>query len=878
MSRLIALVLACLFSAVAATTQAQQIITTVAGGGPNNMPALLANISPLHVAVDSAGNTYIGAPLQNRVFKVDATGQLTVVAGSGTPGFGGDGGPATSASLNFPYGVAVDASGNLYIADYYNYRVRRVDTNGVITTVAGNGTIGFSGDGGPATSASLATPTGVAVDGSGNLYIADYRNSRIRKVDPSGIITTVAGNGTGGFSGDGGPATSAGLNSPFGVAVDGSGNLYVADTGNYRVRRVAPNGIITSVAGNGTQAFSGDGGPATSASLVYATGLAVDGSGNLYIADRDSQRIRRVDTNGVITTVAGNGTAGSSGDGGPATSASLSYPNGVAVDGGGNLYIADSSNNPRIRRVGANGIITAFAGSGNSYFSGDGWPATSASLANPTAVAVDGSGNLYIADRRNSRIRRVGTNGGITTFAGNGTDGFGGDGGLATSASLRSPTGVAVDGSGNLYIAAYANNRVRRVDTNGVITTFAGGIYGFGGDGGLATSASLRDPTGVAVDGSGNLYIADQNNQRIRRVDPNGIITTVAGNGTYGFSGDGGQATSASLANPSGVAVDGSGNLYIADQRNYRIRRVDPDGVITTFAGGTYGFSGDGGLATSASLANPSGVAVDGSGNLYIADSYNQRIRCVDPDGIITTVAGNGTYGFSGDGGPATSASLGNPSGVGVDGSGNLYIADSSNNRIRKVSFDTSPPAISITVPADGASYLLGSTVVAEYSCSDAVSGVASCTGTVPSGSPIDTASVGTKSFSVTAADNAGNSATSTRHYSVIYRFSGFFVPVGNLPMLNAANAGNTIPVKFSLGGNQGAGILASGYPTSRPIACNGTPSGIEQTAAGELDYRSDTAQYNFRWQTEKAWAGTCRQFILRLIDGTEHVANFQFK
>ncbi|WP_242929066.1 LamG-like jellyroll fold domain-containing protein [Pontibacter vulgaris] len=336
-----------------------------------------------------------------------ATAQnITTVAGNGTYGYSGDGGAAISARLYNPFNVATDAAGNLYIAEYLNHRVRKVAVDGTITTVAGMGVATYGGDGGAATSAQLRNPSGVAVDAAGNIYIADYGNDRIRKVAANGTITTVAGTGVEGYSGDGGQATSAKLIDPYDVAVDAAGNLYIADYGNSRVRRVAANGIITTVAGSGIPGYSGDGGAATSAKLTIPRGVAVDAAGNLYIADQSDNRIRKVSTNGIITTVAGNGTSGYSGDGGAATSAQIRYPTDVAVDAAGNLYIADQSNF-RIRKVSTNGVITTVAGNGTSGYSGDGGAATGAQFSSAFGVCVDVAGSLYIADAYNQRIRKV---------------------------------------------------------------------------------------------------------------------------------------------------------------------------------------------------------------------------------------------------------------------------------------------------------------------------------------------------------------------------------------------------------------------------------------------------------------------------------------
>jgi uncharacterized protein (TIGR03437 family) len=684
-------------------------ITTVAGGAiftfPSNVTiavnAPMGNVSS--VALDSHGNVYVADSGDCQIFAINPSGMLQTVG-------------ATFCSN----GIAVDSTGNVFVAAFN--QIEKVSANGSITNVAGTGYCGFSGDGGPAASATLCAPSGIAVDASGNLFIADTHNNRIRKVSAAGIITTVAGNGAQGtFSGDGGPATSASLWSPTAVAIDTAGNLFIADDVNCRIRKVSPAGIISTVAGNGNAGYSGDGGPATSASLSLPAGVAVDSSGNLFIADSDNNVIRKVSAaTGHISTVAGDGIVGFGGDGGPATSALLNYPVAVVLDGAGNLYIADYFND-RLRMVSASGIITTFAGNGNFRFGGDGGPATSASLNLPGAVAVDASGTLFIADTENNRIRAVSPAGIITTVAGNGSAGASGDDGPATSAQLFGPGDVAVDGSGNLYIADTENQRIRKVSTSGFITTVAGnGVSatcepcgGFSGDGGQATSALLDGPAGVAVDASGNLFIADTYNNRVRKVSAAGIITTIAGSGpanTIGgsYGGDGGPASSAHLSAPQGVAVDTGGNVLIADTRNNRIRKVSASGTITTVAGnGVQGFSGDGGLATAATLNAPTGVAVDASGDLLIADNGNYRIRMVSAAGTITTVAGNGNSGFSGDGGPATAAALDSPNGVAAGVAGNFYIADTLNNRIRQASIQTSSSPSPVTVSPSSLSFSL---------------------------------------------------------------------------------------------------------------------------------------------------------------------------
>jgi len=691
---------------LAAFAQTPDIINTYAGGGPNNVPATSAPAPfAVNTAVDSAGNFYYvtghnGYTITgNRVYEVNTSGTLTVVAGTGFSGYGG-GDRAATAALNGPGAVAVDSSGNLYITDGGNCLIRKVTkSTGVISTVAGTPVFcGYSGDGDAATEARLDNPVGIALDSSGNVYIGDKFNQRIRKVTAStGKISTIAGNGTAGYSGDGGAATSAELNDPSSIALDGSGNVYIADTGNCRIRKITTStGKISTVAGDGTCAFGGNG-TATGSHISHVAGLAVDSSANIFIADVGNCVIQEV-SGGKIKVVVGEGLNCSySGDGGPATSAALNNPAGVAVNSSDTMFIADYDNF-RIRKAVLGGDISTVAGNGTGIPDVPATTATGAMFDYPNGAVPDASGSVYIADTDNCLIWRATASGAISIFAGtlpspgNGYRlcGYSGDGGPATSAQLKYPTKAVPDSAGNVYIADSNNCVVRKVNTSGVITTFAGnGRCGYSGDGGAATGAQLNDPQGIGFDSSGNLYIADTENQVIREVSAKtDIITTVAGNHAkgHGYSGDGGRATNAQLTSPLDVAA-AYGNFYIADSGNNRIRVVCGEGIIDTFAGnGKVDYAGSGVPATEGSLYDPSGVAVDVAGDLLIADQGYSRIAWVDGAGIIYTVVGLGEDGFLGDGGPATRAQLAFPSGVGVDPSGKIYIADSYNFRIRSVS------------------------------------------------------------------------------------------------------------------------------------------------------------------------------------------------
>ena len=776
----------------AVTQRAPYLITTLAGGQPPPTAAFGPSVALpgvfSNMAADSSGNIYFAAFSANVVYKLDSTGILTRFAGTGAPGYEGDDGPALNAHLWGPQGVAVDSAGNVYVGDRYNVRVRKISAGGTITTVAGNGGYPDSGDGGPATSAQLSTPAWVAVDAGGNLYIAEDSVHRIRKVNAAGIITPVAGNGARGYSGDGGPAINAQIDTPTGIAVDAAGDLYIADFGNYRIRKVNTAGTISTLAGNGSCCFGGDGAPATGAAInPYA--VAVDSAGSVYTTD--GTRIRKIDaTSRIINTVAGSAAQGFWGDDGPALNAALFTPTGVAVDPAGSIYFVDSLNR-RIRKVlvsgaAAGNVVTVAGGA-----SGDGGPAAFAGFHGPAGITRDCDGNLYVADRFYNRVRKIAPNGVITTVAGNGLSGYAGDGGPAVNGRLSSPQGLALDASGNLYIADSYNYRVRRVAAvDGIITTVAGnGSCCSSTDGVPATSASFA-PTDVALDDSGNLYIADLSN-RIRKVDPaTRIITTVGGNGTYGYSGDGGPATSAMIGSVYGIAVDrpalscatpapsGATTIYLAEETGNRIRKIAADGTISTVAGdGTFGFGGDDGPAASAQLAAPLGIALDSDGNLYIADYINERIRKVDPSGTIVTVAGSGSAGYWGDGGLALHAGLWAPWGVTVDAAGNLYAADMGNSAVRFLPAAGTLPVYTLSGTPSG-SFLPGQTgasynaIVANAPSAGPTSGTVTYTPFMPDGYSLVSLSGSGWSCTATACSRSDTLSAASSYPPIIITFN----------------------------------------------------------------------------------------------------------
>ena len=617
--------------AYAATTYQ---ISTVAGSSSvgDNGPAGLASLADAQgVCADLAGNIYVADAVNNRVRKIDVFGTITTVAGNGTAGSAGDGGPATQAQLQQPYGIAVDPAGNLYIADLGNNKIRKVSANGTISTFP---------------STSLNAPRNVALDIAGNLYIAEFGGNRILRVDTRGSVTVVAGIGVAGFDSESAPATATRINAPAGMFIDAGGTLYFADSANGRIRKVA-GGVLTTILGGVSDNTSNP------AQLYLPTAVIEDSAGNLYIADTGNSRVRKLSQN-TVTTVPGNGTD-------------------LAFDPSGNVLEVDGG---FLQRLMPNNTLVTIVGEVAFNFHGDGGPATSAALYQPAGIATDASGNLWIADFGNYRVRKVASNGLISTVAGG-----------SISDNMQGPTAVALDSAGTLYITDRPNNNIRRLPVNGALQVFAGtGSAGNTGDGGPAVLAQFSNPNGLTIDGFGNVVVTDTGNSRVRKIQPGGTIAAFAGTNVQGYSGNFSNALSAQFTSPTGLCYGPGGVVYIGDTGNHMLRRVTTDGVISAVAGiGYAGYSGDGGPALDARLNMPSGCAVDSIGDIFIADSANNVIREVTPDGNIATIAGTGSPGFAGDGGAATQALLETPYAVSVDKAGNVYVADTGNNRIRRL-------------------------------------------------------------------------------------------------------------------------------------------------------------------------------------------------
>ena len=573
-------------------------ITTIAGTDSvaDGGPAAAAPLGSVEgIARDVSGNLYLADAADHRIRKISPAGTITTVAGNGHAGSEGDDAPAAAAFLSSPYGI-VFLDGNLYIADYGNGCVRRIGADGIISTIA-------------RANARFAGPRNVAADEAGNIYVSDFLAHRVYRIAGDGTLSVFAGTGIVGYSGDAGAAAAAMLNHPAGLAVDAWGGVYIADSGNNRIRRVF-QGFITTVFG-GPSLLSGP------------TGLALDSTGALYIADGGNNRVWR------WTPAAG----------GMIIAKDLPSARDVAADAGGAVYVAAGS---RVLRVWPGGYIDTVAGDGTYRFRGDGGPAAAARLDSPFGLAIDVAGRLYVSDQGNRRVRAIARSGIIQTAAG--------------PNDLGAPAGLAPGPAGDILIADYETNRIRRLSTNGML--------------GAAAIAGLNHPLALAADQAGGVYIADSGNHSVRKLARDGTVSTLA----------------TDFDTPKGVALDHAGNIYVADAGLHVVRRLTPLGAISTIAGtGAPGSAGIDGRASAAQLNAPSGLAFDKDGDLLIADTMNHRVVMVDHDGVLRLVAGSGARGFGGDSGPALAALLDSPVGLAVDEEGGIYIADHGNRRVRKL-------------------------------------------------------------------------------------------------------------------------------------------------------------------------------------------------
>ncbi len=633
------------------------------------------------ITADPNGNIYISHRSQNRIRKIDQNGIISTIAGNGHATFSGDGGPAKNASLNFPAGLAFDSAGNLYVADRNNHRIRKIDSNGIITTIAGNGVPNYTGDNINATESSLHFPSDVAIDKLGQIYISDRSNNRIRKVNTKGIITTYAGMGVASYGGDFGPADEAFLKFPFGLAFDNQGNLFVADRGNNRIRKIDPDGTIYTVAGTGLFAIRGDYGPAKQGDLAFPTDVTTDNKGNIYIADRNNNRVRKVDPDGIITTFMGTGLTHYNGDQGVASQSNLHLPFSLTVTPDQKSLLVVDRSHFRIRKVDfLSGRVKTIAGNGKSLMKGDGGPALGATLEGPSGIAINDSGAIIFADQMQNRLRKIDINKNIYAFAGTGKASQSGTPGLALETPLLRPNFVAKGNKGDIYAVGRNGNgwSIVHINSEGQIKPFAGNaLAGTNGDGGQALDASFIAIRAIAVGPSGKLYIADRSNRFVRKIDANGIISKVAEKAWDELPGD---------IHPNGLAVDSKGNLFVSDSGVGKIYKISSNNKVEIIAGnGDFVDHGDNGPALSAGIRSPGALALSPDNELYICEQQTHRIRKIDKTGQIIPVAGTGENGFSGDGGPAVNAQFQNPLDIAFDSFGNLYVTDRGNNRIRKI-------------------------------------------------------------------------------------------------------------------------------------------------------------------------------------------------
>jgi hypothetical protein len=618
---------------------------------------------------------------------------VSTYSGTGIAGY--QNGSNVSAEYNYPYGVAFDGNNSIYVADLYNNCIRKIDmlTN-TVSTYAGTGVAGYQD--GAAVTAKFNNPTGVYCR-NGNVYVADNLNNRIRVIDGFGNVSTVAGNGVGGFAN--GSVTTASFYQPKSLYVASNGDVYVADYENHCIRKIS-GGQVTTYAGTGTAGYQN--GSSSNAQFYRPRDITMDAQGNMFVTDLMNNVIRKITSSGTVSTFAGSGVAGSAD--GTGTLAQFNIPTGIDIDINGDFYVTDGVGN-KVRKVSSTGVVTTIAGNGNTGYV-DGSPLI-AEFDLMQDLCLDANGNIYIGDRNNNCIRKIEIsfcqNSNVSTYSGTGIAGY--QNGTNVSSKYNYPYGVAFDGNNSIYVADLYNNCIRKIDmlTN-TVSTYAGtGVVGY--QDGPALTAKFNNPTGVYCR-NGKVYVADNLNNRIRVIDGFGNVSTVAGNGLAGFVN--GNVTAARFYQPKSLYVASNDDVYVSDYENHCIRKIS-GGQVTTYAGtGVAGYQN--GSALTSQFYRPRDITMDAQGNMFITDLMNNVIRKITSAGVVSTFAGSGLAG--GADGTGTLAEFNIPTGIDIDLNGDFYVTDAVGNKVRKI---TSAGVVTTIAGNGNTGYVDGSPLIAEF-------------------------------------------------------------------------------------------------------------------------------------------------------------------
>lgn len=695
-----------------------QVVSTIAGplgmrGEKDGTGIAASFFYPDAIHPDASGNIYVADNGRNTIRKITPAGVVTTFAGFPAASGYLDG-TGTAARFSSPNGICVTPSGNIYVADTYNQRIRQITPSGVVTTFAGSGVVGSTNATG--TSATFNYPGGMCSDAAGNIYVIEPVTSLIRKITPSGVVSTFA--------------SSSDFSNSRAICSDAADNIYVASLNGHKIMKITPAGVISTFAGSGTAGSTNATGVAASFYSPYA--VCSDASGNIYVTDRGNCKIRKITPAGSVTTLAGSGIFGVAN--GIGTAASFNALAGLCADVSGNIF---ASSGPAIRRITSAGVVSNFVGGGG--YGSENLIGNNASFSSPEGICSDASGNMYVADISNNKIRKITPSGVVSTFAG--IAGSGSSDGPAATASFDGPSGVCFDPSGNMYVADRSNHKIRKITPGGTVSTLAGSGSVGAADGPGAT-ATFNYPVQVCTDAAGNVYVSDEYNNKIRKITPAGVVSTLAGSGTVGSVDATGPA--ASFNTPYGICADAAGNIYVNDRLNYKIRKITAAGVVTTLAGSGVAGAIDA-TGTAASFGDPYGICTDVSGNMYVADRAANKIRKVTPAGVVTSIAGTG---FAGDtDGMVVSAEFNMIRGICTDLSGNIYVVHRDDHKVRKITFCSVPASPVNATSALNATVCSGNVTTLTASSTGTVSWFTAATG----GTAIATGTTITTSSALTA-------------------------------------------------------------------------------------------------------------------------------